>query len=178
MPPGYIPSLVCQSHPMSSGTKDVRDYPTGRRSFFSAGDGDNGYPAGRTPEERQFDYRSCHIAWFPFHGLVCKPRPGPALTSQIRTPFSRTDCAMSGANRSMPATCKPITCAACSAINALRMNFIGAIDGDAAEADVSSADKLDMLTCRRDIVDAVTLCLRQLDRSLIQAYAHQQALGA
>ena len=52
----------------------------------------------------------------PSVGWVCMRKPGPAFTSQIAPPASFTDWAMSGASRSMPATSRPITWAACAAM--------------------------------------------------------------
>jgi len=55
----------------------------------------------------------------PSVGWVCMRKPGPALTSTIAPRCSRTERAMSGVMKSMPATSSPTTIAACRAISTL-----------------------------------------------------------
>ena len=55
----------------------------------------------------------------PTVGWVCIRNPGAALTSQMAPPVSRTGSAMSGEMKSMPATSRPTTRAASSAISTL-----------------------------------------------------------
>ena len=55
----------------------------------------------------------------PTVGWVCMRNPGAAFTSQIAPPVSRTGWAMSGQMKSMPATSRPMTRAASSAISTL-----------------------------------------------------------
>ena len=55
----------------------------------------------------------------PIVGWVCIRKPGAAFTSQIAPPVSRTGSVMSGAMKSIPATSRPTTRAASSAISTL-----------------------------------------------------------
>src|SRR6266511_1167712 len=55
----------------------------------------------------------------PMVGWVCMRKPGAALTSTIHPPTSRTGSAMSGVMKSIPATSRPTTLAASSAISTL-----------------------------------------------------------
>ena len=55
----------------------------------------------------------------PTVGWVCMRNPGAALTSTIAPPVSRTGSARSGAMKSIPATSRPTTRAASSAISTL-----------------------------------------------------------
>ena len=55
----------------------------------------------------------------PTVGCVCIRNPGAALTSQIAPPVSRTGWEMSGQMKSMPATSRPTTRAASSAMSTL-----------------------------------------------------------
>lgn len=55
----------------------------------------------------------------PSVGATCMRNPGAALTSQIAPPTSRHDLLMSGERKSMPATSRPIACAARIAISRL-----------------------------------------------------------
>lgn len=55
----------------------------------------------------------------PTVGWVCIRKPGAALTSQMAPPVSRTGAVMSGQMKSIPATSRPISCAASSAISML-----------------------------------------------------------
>src|SRR2546426_142826 len=53
----------------------------------------------------------------PSVGGVCMRKPGAALTSTMAPPVSRTGLEMSGVRKSMPATSRPMTRAASSAIS-------------------------------------------------------------
>jgi hypothetical protein len=55
----------------------------------------------------------------PSVGWVCIRKPGAALTSTMPPPVSRTGVAMSGQMKSIPATSRPTTWAAVSAISTL-----------------------------------------------------------
>ena len=55
----------------------------------------------------------------PSVGCVCIRNPGAAFTSTMAPPVSRTGWEMSGAMKSMPATSRPTTRAASSAISTL-----------------------------------------------------------
>jgi hypothetical protein len=70
--------------------------------------------------------------------------PGAALTSTIAPPASRTGSARSGAMKSIPATSRPTTRAASSAISTLSgMGLVGAVDRDPAGRHVAGQGQLD-----------------------------------
>ena len=74
-----------------------------------------GEPAGNS---RSITGRATYCG-SPSVGWVCMRNPGAALTSTIAPPVSRTGTVMSGAMKSMPATSRPTTRAASSAISTL-----------------------------------------------------------
>ena len=75
----------------------------------------DGVPGGNS---RSTTYFATYCA-SPSVGWVCIRNPGAAFTSTIAPPVSRTGSAMSGAMKSIPATSRPITRAASSAISTL-----------------------------------------------------------
>ena len=74
-----------------------------------------GVPGGKSPST------TCLATYCgsPSVGCVCMRNPGAAFTSTIAPPASRTGCEISGARKSMPATSRPTTWAASSAISTL-----------------------------------------------------------
>ena len=90
----------------------------------------------------------------PIVGLVCIRNPGAALTSTMPPPASRTGSVMSTAMKSMPATSRPTTRAASSAISTLSgCASMRAVDRDAAGAHVRGQGQLHLASpCGEHVV--------------------------
>ena len=115
----------------------------------------------------------------PTVGWVCIRNPGAALTSTMPPPASRTGSVMSTAMKSMPATSRPMTRAASSAISTLsgwasivRSMELPPVDMFAVRVIFTIAPR------RRDVVAAAALARRAARRGLVQDDAGEDLLVA